>query len=130
MRVRVTIIAVGKQWLLYIMSATVAMAIQHAMPMRRITMLSAACLFLTIFSPLAYKRYDFRKKKKLLNIKRAISFSPVLSETFPILRINEILSQMYIDLPVKYPLFLSEFKETWIFSTGFRNTEKYQVSRK
>jgi hypothetical protein len=27
---------------------------------------------------------------------------------------------MYADLHVKYPLFLSEFNETWIFSTDFR----------
>jgi len=34
---------------------------------------------------------------------------------------------MYIGLHVKYPLFLSEFTETWIFSTYFRKPLIYQI---
>jgi hypothetical protein len=37
-----------------------------------------------------------------------------------------ILSQMYISLQVKCPLFLSDFNETWIFSKDFRKILKQQ----
>jgi len=35
---------------------------------------------------------------------------------------------MYSGLQVKYPLFLSDFKETRVFSTDFLNIPKYQIS--
>ena len=37
---------------------------------------------------------------------------------------SEILSNSYIGLPVKYPLFFSDCNETWIFWTDFRNMLK------
>jgi len=37
---------------------------------------------------------------------------------------------MYIGLHVKYPLFLSDFNETWSLWTDFQKTLKYQISRK
>jgi hypothetical protein len=37
---------------------------------------------------------------------------------------------MYTSLHVKYPLFLSRFNETWIFSTDIRITPKHEISWK
>ena len=34
---------------------------------------------------------------------------------------------MYIGLHVIYPLFLSDFKETWTFLTYFQKVLKYQI---
>jgi hypothetical protein len=71
-----------------------------------------------------------KKNKKLSNIKCVFSFSlQLLSETYLILtRIERNTIKMYIGLHVKYPLFLSDFNETCIFSRDFRKILKYQIS--
>ena len=84
--------------------------------------------FYNIFPHL--KRHDFRKKKKLFNIKCVIWFClQLLSETFLILRRTERdTKKIYVALCMKYPLFLSDFNETWIFSTDIRKILICQIS--
>jgi len=85
---------------------------------------SVACPALQYFSTLSHKRCDFRKKKKVTEYKTCVWFSlQLLSETFLILRRNERdMIKIYIGLHVKYPLFLSDFNETWIFGTIFEKS--------
>jgi len=65
-----------------------------------------------------------------MNVKCLFWFSVQrLPETFLILKeVWEIWWKMYVGLPVKYPLFVWDFNETWITSTEFRKILKYQIS--
>ena len=83
------------------------------------------------FSTLPHKRHEL-KKKKLLNIKCVIWFSPqLLFETFLIQRrTGRDIIKMYTSLRVKCLLFLSDFNETWAFSTDFQKVLKYNIEWK
>jgi hypothetical protein len=98
------------------------------------------------FSTLSHKRHDFRKKKKLLNIKCVFWFSiQVLFETFLFLKriqrdivikwknrfgrgrgpVVWQITDEWIVINVKtssYALFFSDFNETWIFCTDCKKT--------
>ena len=77
------------------------------------------------FSTLSHKRHEFREKK-LLNMKR------LLSQTFLILRRIQhdiVINTKTSSCKVKVTL-VRFYNQTWIFSTGFRRTLKYEISYK
>ena len=108
----------------------VAPGVQYSMPMRRIIFSSTACPALQYFCTLSQRGSLFEKKKCEHKIVFWLPLQ-ISCETFLTLwRIKWDRSKMYFGLHVKYPLFLSHFKETWIFSTDFRKILKYQISWK
>ena len=105
----------------------ISLVIQHATRMRHIAICGLPALH--VFPDYLIKDTIFDKK---IEQKCVFWFSlPFVLKHFPFEEeINEIWSKMYIDLHVKYPLFLSNFTHAWIFSTDFRRILKCQVSWK
>jgi hypothetical protein len=102
----------------YIFCVSVALITQHAKRMHRVVLSLVACPALQHFPTLSHKWYSFRKKK-VIEHKYVFWFSlQLLSEIFLILK--RIERDMYICLHAKYLVFLSDFNETWISSTDFR----------
>jgi hypothetical protein len=85
----------------------------------------------TVFFHIISKAKIFQEKH-ILSTERVLWFPlQILSETFLILRRSEqdMIKNAYC-LHVKYPLLLSDFNDTWIFSTYFRKIIQYQISWK
>jgi len=89
---------------------------------------SVAWLTLQYFSTLPHKRHDFRKTK-LFYIKCFDFVWNISHSKKNWARYDQKCT--YIGLHVKYPLFFSDFNETWILMTDFiKKTLKYQISWK
>jgi hypothetical protein len=102
---------------------SVAVIIQHAIRMRRIMLLSVACLALPFFFILSHKRRDFWGKN-LSNVKCVFGCSlQLLSETFLILGRNERdkIANIY-RFSCKVPVILVLLNETGIFLIVLKNT--------
>jgi len=130
-RVRATAVAVDKQWLLLNLSVCIC-SLGYPGCNAHTPYCHVACPTLKHFSTLSHTLHDFRKKK-LLNTKFVFWFSlQHFYEAFLILKRTErdILSKMCIGLHVKYPLFLSDFNYTWIFSTDFQKNSQISNFRK
>jgi len=64
-RDRASIVVVEKQWVLHILSVSVALGIQHAMRMRRIVLSPVHCSALQYFPHYLTNGTIFGKKKKM-----------------------------------------------------------------
>jgi hypothetical protein len=94
---------------------SVALVIQHAKRMRRITLTSAACLALSCLYTLHHKRHDFWRKVNECKI-RVLIFSTTFSKTFLILR--RIQRGIFVNLPrssCKRLVFLVKFYRNFNF---------------
>ena len=112
----------------YNVSMSVSLGIQHAMRERQIVIcgLPGCIIFFYIISKMA--RFS---KKKLLNIKLCVDF--IYNFVWKILILKRIERHIIWNVQwshIKYPLFGSNFNETWIFSTDFRGKNIFWKSAK
>jgi len=106
----------------------VALGIQHAMCMHHIVICGLPCS--KYFSKCSHLQKMFEKVAEYKAF--VLIFSTNFVWKFLILRRKEWdkIKNKYIGLHVKYPIFMSDFKRTWIFWTDFRKILKYQISWK
>jgi hypothetical protein len=110
--------------LLHIMTVFVALVIQLAKLMRRVILSTLACPGVPYFSTLSHKWHNFRKEV-FFYIKCVLIFS---TKFFWNVSIRKIRRDVCQNICVGLYLILSDFNQTWVFSTDFRKTSKYQIS--
>jgi hypothetical protein len=96
--------------------------------MRLITLPSATCTALPYCSALLHKQHDFRIKVTEHKLCVVIFLYNFCLKHFSFYdKFSEILSQMYLDLHIKYPLSMPDVNETWFFPTEFRRVVKHYI---
>ena len=108
----------------------VALGIQHAIRMRHV--ICGLPLSTKFFPHYLIKGTIFEKKKGTEHKICVLIFSTtsVSNSSHSTKNWGRYDKKIYVGVHVKYPLFLSDFSETWIFSTQCRKIPKYQISLK
>jgi len=106
----------------------VGLVIQHAVRMRLINCRLSGC---TIFFHIISQTARFSSKSCWTqNVCFDFLYNFYLKHFLFWEELSETPSQIYVDLHVKYPLFLSDVTETQIFSTDFLKMLEYQITWK
>ena len=106
--------------------ACVALGIQHVMCMHHIVIYGLSGS--TIFSTLFHKQHDFQKKSYWMQL-IDFFYKFAWKSVFIVRKIEWDMIKNVYWFQVKYPLFLSNFNESWI-STDFRKILKFHISQK
>jgi len=130
-RVRTTIVAVEKQWVLHNLSVCICSPMYpacnayapycHLWPAPLYNIFPHYLINGTIFG----KKFTEHKMCVLI-----FSTTFVWSIAHSKKKWARYDKKMYVCRHVKYPLFLSDFDETWIFATDFQKILKYEISRR
>jgi len=95
--------------------------------------LSSVAVWLYNISPLYFTKARFLKKKKMsLNMKCVFwSLVQICLKIFLFQEyLSDVWSKIYVGLHVKYPIFLSDIKEIWIFSIDIGKILNHKISWK
>jgi hypothetical protein len=119
-RVRATIVVLEEQWLLHNLSICIC-RLSYPACNAHTPYCHVACPTLKHVATLSHKLHDFREKSSWTqNVCFDFFYKIVLKHFSYWKELTGMWSEMCIGFRVKYRLFLSDFNDTWIFSTDFQ----------